>query len=92
MPSPKMQKFDPLEMSEGILNMAMQMRKEQTKEYEEMIQKMMECDVQVENLQEHENYLNNEVCRRMLEMEKERERNCEMWNMGENTNRREERD
>ena len=37
MPSPKNQKFDPFEMSEGILSMAMQMKKEQTKEYERMI-------------------------------------------------------
>ena len=52
----------------------------------------MESDIQVENMQEQENYLNNEVCRRMMEMEQERQRNCELWNMGENTNRREERD
>ena len=57
-----------------------------------MIEKMMESNIEVENLQEHENYLNNEVCRRMMEMEQERQRNCELWNMGENPNKREERD
>ena len=57
-----------------------------------MIEKMMESNIEAENLQEHENYLNNEVCRRMMEMEQERKRNCELWNMGENPNKREERD